>query len=468
METFAFALPKHPGPFLPNHRRRAVLKRLLQIIVFRLVRLFYSKIDVRGRERLPSEGPAIYVLNHPNGILDPVLLMIATHRPVAFLAKSTLFTYPVVGWGARVFGALPVFRTRDEGLRGGPKGDMAARNEGTFARCRALLREGRAMALFPEGTTHSEPELLPLRTGAARIALSAEAETGWSMGLRIVPVGLWYEDKTRFRTAVLLVVGEPFVLADYVDAFAGDERATVQAVTDRIEAGLDAVVLQAETADLLTALPIVAAWTAPDGAVLDLSRKHEWTATLLAAYNKLHHTDPARLEHIAENARRYAALLRSVGIVDPWRLEHSGINRGHLARRVATLSLTAVPALAGFLMSYAPYRLAGIVERIVNPKDRTQTGTIKLVGGAVLVLVGWIVEAVVVGMVVGALWGVATFAGAPLLGYAALRWGEGWQALRELFSYQWLRQRRGGLVALLAARRQALARDVMDALAAMS
>ena len=444
--------------------------RLLQIIVFRLVRLFYSKIDVRGRKHLPAAGPVIYVLNHPNGILDPVLLMVATRRPVAFLAKSTIFTYPLVGWAARVFGALPVFRKRDVGLRGGPADsrDMAARNEATFAECRALLRQGGAMALFPEGTTHSEPELLPLRTGAARITLSAEDETGWSMHLRVVPVGLWYENKTRFRTSVLLVVGEPFIVDDYAEAYRADERKTVKAVTDRIEEGLDAVVLQAENAELLQGIPVVAAWTAPEDAAPDLSRKHEWAATLLDAYNTLRRTDPDHLERIAEEARRYASLLQAVGIADPWRLEDPTIDRMHLARRILALVLTAPPALAGFLMSYAPYRLAGIIERIINPNDRTQTGTIKLAGGSVLVLVGWIVEAVVVGVVFGSIWGVALLAVAPLLGYTALRWGEGRQALRELLSYQWLRERRGGLVAMLAARRQALAQNVRDAVVSVT
>ena len=51
-------------------------------------------------------------------------------------------------------------------------------NEATFAGCRALLRTGQPIALFPEGTTHSNTTMLPLRTGAARIALSAESESG--------------------------------------------------------------------------------------------------------------------------------------------------------------------------------------------------------------------------------------------------------------------------------------------------
>ena len=449
----------------PSVRPVGLPARLVQVLVFRLVRLFYARIDVQGQAHLPGEGPVIYVLNHPNGILDPVLLMAALGRPVSFLAKSTLFGNPVGRWTMETFGALPVYRQRDKGLQGGSRdaGDMMARNEATFARCRALLHGGEALALFPEGTTHSGPELLPLRSGAARIALSAEAEAGWALGLRIVPVGLWYEDKTRFRTSVLVVVGEPFTLTTYAEAYGAEERQTVQAVTGRLDAGLDAVVLQAENAELLTAIPAIAAWTAPEGTAPDLSRRHAWAATLLAAYQRLHQTDPSRLERVAEKARRYASLLQALGVADPWRLEDPTVNRAYLARRVLGLVLLGPPALAGCLMSYAPYRLAGPVALRLVREDDTQTGTFKLIGGTLFVLVGWILEAALVGWLLGPIWGAGVFLVAPLLGYAALRWSEGWHRLRELTSYRRLRERRMGLVALLTERRRDLALDVVAA-----
>src|SRR5207247_683798 len=74
-----------------------------------------------------------------------------------------------------------------------------ARNLETFARCRSLLARGGTIALFPEGSSHNEPAPLPLKTGAARIALEAEDEHG-PLGMRVVPVGLVYEDKERFRS----------------------------------------------------------------------------------------------------------------------------------------------------------------------------------------------------------------------------------------------------------------------------
>ena len=112
----------------------------------------------------------------------------------------------------------------------------ADRNEATFARCRELLRRGEPLALFPEGTTHSHSMMLPLRTGAARIALSAEAEAGWQMGLQIVPVGLWYQNKTLFRSSVLVVIGEPFDLDQQATLYQADPHAAVDDLTERIDA----------------------------------------------------------------------------------------------------------------------------------------------------------------------------------------------------------------------------------------
>jgi 1-acyl-sn-glycerol-3-phosphate acyltransferase len=225
-----------------------VVARLVRAFILRLVRLFYPRIEVRGLEHLPRSGPVIFVLNHPNGLLDPMVLIIATGRLVRFLAKSTFFGNPVGRMMMSAFGVLPVYRQRDEGQAGGPQGDAVDRNEETFARCRELLRRGWALALFPEGTTHSGSMLLPLRTGAARIALSAEAEAGWKLGLQVVPVGLWYQSKTIFRTAALVVIGQSFDLAEFAPAYTADPRQAVKELTDRIDARLDTVVLQAENA----------------------------------------------------------------------------------------------------------------------------------------------------------------------------------------------------------------------------
>ncbi len=207
-----------------------MLRRFIRWVVLALLRLYYPRIEVEGREHLPTSGPVMFVLNHPNGLLDPLLLIATLQRPVAFLAKNTFFNNALGRVAMEAFGALPVYRQRDAGSGA----DTQAQNERTFAECRARLRRGVALALFPEGTTHSEPRLLELRTGAARIALSAEAASDWQLGLQVVPIGLWYEDKRIFRSSVLLIVGQPFTIAAQQALHAADVEAAVDATTERI------------------------------------------------------------------------------------------------------------------------------------------------------------------------------------------------------------------------------------------
>ena len=70
--------------------------RTLATAVSRLVlRVFYRNVEAAGLDRVPAAGPTILVLNHPNGLMDPLLLLCLSPRPVSFLAKSPLFTMPV-------------------------------------------------------------------------------------------------------------------------------------------------------------------------------------------------------------------------------------------------------------------------------------------------------------------------------------------------------------------------------------
>ncbi|MBC8077077.1 MAG: hypothetical protein H7Y32_13455, partial [Chloroflexales bacterium] len=324
-------------------------------------------------------------------------------------------------------------------------------------------RRGGAMALCPEGTTHSEPMLLPLRTGAARIALSAEAENGWSLGVQVVPLGLWYGAKTQFRSSVLLAVGQPFGLGAYQEAYTRDAHAAVDALTERIDVGLDGVVLQAENAELLGGIRLVAEWTAPAGQPLSLAERHARSAKLLAAYARLRQTDPAGLEALARQARRYARTLRALGIDDPWDLELLDAQRGRVTWLTLVLLLTFPLAAAGFALSYGPYRLARPITPYVIGRHDTQTSTGKLITGALFVLAGWIVWAAVVGWLFGGQWGVLLFVAEPLLAYVALRWGEGWREVREALGAGWLRLHRRDIADALVARRRALAEAVLEA-----
>src|ERR1044071_5687435 len=164
-----------------------------------LIRVFFKRIEIVDMERVPAGGPVIFAVNHPNALIDPLFLLCFAPRPVSFLAKAPLFTMPVIGWIVRGLDSIPVYRKQDN-VAGGS-------TEETFAQARAVLARGGAIAIFPEGTTHSDPRLRELKTGAARIALGAAMER-----IAIVPTGLYYTAKQTFRSSAVMQFGEPLIV----------------------------------------------------------------------------------------------------------------------------------------------------------------------------------------------------------------------------------------------------------------
>ena len=192
--------------------------------------VFFREVRVEELLRLrAARGPRLLVAHHVNSLVDPLLIFSFLPGPPRFLAKSTLWQHPVVAPLVILSDALPVYRHQD--------GVDVARNIETFARAREILARGGTVALFPEGRSHSEPLPLPLKTGAARIALAATGE-GRAEGLRIIPIGVLYEDKGRFRSRVVLRVGEPIDPAPETAAYASAGREAVRTLTNRIAAGL--------------------------------------------------------------------------------------------------------------------------------------------------------------------------------------------------------------------------------------
>ena len=448
---------------LAYHRGVGLLRALLRWLGEALVRLYYPNRVVEGVERIPAGKPIVFVLNHPNGLLDPVLLRIAMQRPARFLAKSTLFGNPLGRLAMNAFGSIPIYRAHESGARAGD----ASRNDESFAKCRAELAAGGSLALFPEGVSHSDPQLRPLKTGAARIALSAEAEHDGKLGVTLVPAGLHYEQKATFRSSVLLVVGEPVEIAPLLADYRRDERATVTALTERINARLDEVVLQAETREIVEGIARVARWTAapgdPAADANDPGARHRRARELAAAYARMRARNPARVEAIVAEARHYRKTLWRLGVRDPWALELTSPRVGATLAAVARLAVASPFALVGTLMGWAPYRFAGWVAGKIT-RDQDVLGTAKLFAGATFLFLAWLAEAIVVGVLAGPIWAVPTFTLGVVSGYVALRFDELWREAAEAWRHVALRAFRFHTAQRLVERRRELADTVARAL----
>ncbi|MDP3770701.1 MAG: 1-acyl-sn-glycerol-3-phosphate acyltransferase, partial [bacterium] len=202
----------------------------LRAFVRLLLWIFFRSVTVDHGERLPKTGPVIIVGNHQNGLVDPGLFLAFLPRAAQFLGKHTLWQTWILRPFLALAGAIPVYRPQD--------GAESAKNDVMFAKCVDALRDGRCIAIFPEGVSNDAPSLRPLKTGAARIALRAAA-TCAPTTVSVVPVGLTFDAKTRFRSEALLTVGEPITITATADDTT--TSGAVRALTERIRRSLEAV-----------------------------------------------------------------------------------------------------------------------------------------------------------------------------------------------------------------------------------
>jgi 1-acyl-sn-glycerol-3-phosphate acyltransferase len=430
---------------------------LFRRLILFAIRVFYREIGTQGAERLPNDGPIMIVSNHPNGLMDPVVVRVAVGRRLAFLGKSTFFSNPFGRLMARSFDMIPVYRSVD--------GSDTSKNEKTFELCRQRLKNGEWLMLFPEGTSHSDPAMKRLKTGAARIALSAEAENGFKLGLRILPVGMLYEDKEIFRSRVGVAVGSPIRLAGYAEQFATDDHAAVSALTATIEEALSAVVLQADSEELWRGFLAVAAWTDAES-LKKVAVREERARALARAFHDLSQRDPEASERVIASARRFAEVLRSVGIEDPFAIDAPVIPPpAVLIRRVLLPIVLALPALIGIVLTFVPYQVIAQLVARWRRLEPDLTATVKALGGIVFFPLTYLIEAVLVGLAWGPVAGVVTFGLAPLFGLAALHWLEMLDRRRAALRTLFLRLNRGRLTDAITRRRQELCELVERALA---
>ncbi len=417
---------------------------IVRAVVALALRLFY-RVKVNAPSAEP-EGPVIFVGNHPNGLIDPALVFILTRRHVTFLAKEPLFRIPVIGWLLKGLGALPVYRKQDDPSQMG-------KNEGTLDAARGALVQGRAITLFPEGKSHSEPSLAELKTGAARIALGAAKQ---GAPVRIVPVGLTYADKHLFRSEVLIEMGAPIEVRDFLPADAAGEVESVRKLTERIAGGLKSVTLNLEQ------------WE--DLPLIQLSEQ-------LYAFRQKEQVDPERLKHWArglqifrsEQPERFERMRghlmsfhRRLALVrgDPTDLMLE-YRTGPVARFVLknlALLVFGLPLFAtGLALFYVPYLLPRWASR---KAELDVQATVKFLTALVTSLTWWAVLTVGAWLWRGPALGVPVLLGVPPLALLTLYLSERWLVVLRDVSVFFTLGSRVRLKALLLNEGERLAAEV--------
>ena len=399
------------------------------------LRFFFRRIETVNADVVPSGTGVIFVLNHPNGLIDPALVFVALPRKISFLAKSTLFRMPIISFLLRTVEALPLYRKIDAG-------EDVSKNNKTFELCRELLRSGGSIALFPEGISHNAPKLLPMKTGAARIALGAAAVDEAPVDVKIVPVGLYYTSKTTFRSEALLHFGEPFdVPRIELDEDGQPPREPVHDLTERIEEALREVTLNAETEAELHVAKIAETIFASAARNENLGEKLDFLKSYIAESSG-ENLSAAGLD-LTERLHAYDVRLGSFGI-EPQHLSLAKLAPRFIIYQALVQTwvlLLLLPfSIFGAILHAPAYQLCKLVAYLYARHGADDVAsTVKVLAGMLFVPLTWLIAAAVLYFLSGS-WQLA-LASVPfsfLCGYAALYSLEEFEEMRGWAKAIWL------------------------------
>lgn len=440
----------------------SVVRQVIHAIISIALRLFFRRIEVVNVEGVPRDGALLFVLNHPNGLVDPALVFVSMPRRVSFLAKSTLFDNPIGAFLLRTFEILPVYRRIDAGAK-------SESNAVTFENCYELLRRGRCIAIFPEGISHDEPQLQKMKTGAARIALGAVSDPFASTSLKIVPVGLYYTSKTSFRSEALIRYGEAFDVEPVELESNGEApREAVLQLTAKIERALRDVTLNFETeTDRDTVLKAEALFSS---VFENLIFKQTLTQTvkrlqdLAAKYALLEKNDPQRMLELNARVTRYENDLKASGITAESLsvLQHPTLYVfRYLILRVLFLIVFAPLAIVGAIIHSPAYLFSNLLGRIFRTHDTDVAGSSSaIIASLALMPLTWLIVASILWFYFDLQVALIAIPVTILCGYVALRSSETLIDMRVWLRSAWLLFRQRALFFRLLVQRQSLQKEI--------
>jgi len=358
---------------------------------------FYRKIVVLNKENIPKGAHIIFTLNHQNSLMDPLALHFALKwKQLVFLARSDIFKKKFIAKILLFLKILPIYRIRD--------GYSALKNnDAVFLKTIEVVKNKRALALLPEGSHEGIHRLRQLKKGFARIAFQTEEANDYSLDIKIVPVGLDYDNYNSYRSKLVLNFGEAISVSDYYEMYKESPVKTINRLKDDLWEKLHPLMIHIESEefyDLNNELRIVYRKK-----MLQHMAKNNGSQCLLKADQELikilgvcEREDKARLQVLKEKLPVFLKDLKASGVSQAT-IEKDRICIMQTAGMIVVLAITFPLFLYGLINNFLPYWLPKkIAYKIRDPQF---ISSIKFVLSRIFFPLFHIIQAVLLGIFSG-------------------------------------------------------------------
>lgn len=406
------------GPFMAG--LFLVLRRLVRLVL----RIFYPNVTVIGKERLDFKESAIVISNHPNTLMDPFQVASRVRKQVFFLANAGLFATPFTNWFFTTFYSIPIKRKQD-------KGGQGVNNKDSFAKCDDFLGAGGVLYIAPEGGSNMERRLRPFKTGTARIAFSAMQQKE-DLDLSILPIGLNYDKPNRFRSRLLVNVGEPIKVREWQAKYEENPKGTVRTLTEELEVKTRALLIDtgdAELEDVHRQLEAILRNERPLGAAAEFDRSQQLAIRLQEIKAK----EESSYEDLKNEVTTYTEFLDRHRVDDQAVKERTKSRLGQGVGLLLGLPIFLYGAINHFFGAGIPALLARKIDIYIGYQ-----ATIKAIVGLVTVPLFYYLQSKLVAGAFGSDWAWAYLLTLPLFAWVAWRYWVTWQLFRRGQSFQQL------------------------------
>jgi 1-acyl-sn-glycerol-3-phosphate acyltransferase len=309
--------------------------------------IYFRDVEVIGTPAKDTRG-RLFAANHVNGLIDPILILTSVPFAIAPIAKEPLFRMPVLKWLLRAVDAVPVVRKKE---------DAQASNEAVFDKIADHFGRGGNVLIFPEGVSHSEPQLVPLKTGPARMLARAHARG--ARGLTFQAVALEFDARDTFRSRALVLFGPVRDVDELAD---GD---LVRGIHERLRADLAELVVEGRTWPEKLLIARVAQLLAHEAGDATL---HGWSTVgrqVEAARDALGDAGETLYRAVEEAVTAYFDQLESSGVDEDQVVAGLPRRKGAALRAAALLALSPLAA-AGAVLYAIPYQLPKLAKRLAK------------------------------------------------------------------------------------------------------
>ena len=332
-------------------------------VVFTFKR-YYSEYIVLGKENIPDGFPFIFAPNHINALMDAIAVhSVAPYKvPVIFLARADVFKNKQAAKFLNFTKILPAFRMKD-GI------ENLSKNNEVFEQCVEILERSKILGIMPEGNQGEQQKLRPLVKGIFRIAFAAQQKYGSQPKVKIVPVGIDYGDLVKYGKHIIINIGKPIELSDYMNSFAENPVTATNDIREKLKSDLNSLSLNLATESHYECFRTITEMCntvfveklhLADNTVCRFQARQQIAKRLTEIEKK----EPEKMDEMDLVAKKYTGLLNEMNLKN-WVLEKQPFKLTSIIPEGLLLLLTLPFLISGFLCNFLPFFIPVYIRKYV-------------------------------------------------------------------------------------------------------